>query len=105
MTGKRAHLFRPPRGMFDGSVISIAGEEGYKTILWSICADHHDAPTPEMMAQRVLKHVGPGSIILAHDGSFNSRWKDVVATGLIIEGLKKRGYKFATVPELLSMGD
>ena len=102
-TGSRAHLFRPPKGLVDGSVFTIANEEGYKTILWSVCADHHDAPTPELMAQRVFKHVRRGGIILAHDGSFAIRWKDVAATPLIIEGLKKRGYRFVTIPELLKM--
>jgi peptidoglycan/xylan/chitin deacetylase (PgdA/CDA1 family) len=103
LTGGRAHLFRPPRGLVDGSVFTIANEEGYKTILWTVCADHHDAPTPELMAQRVLRHARPGAIILAHDGSFPTRWKDVAATPLLIEGLRKRGYRFVTVPQLLKM--
>jgi len=103
-TGNRAHLFRPPCGLVDGTVITIASEEGYKTILWSISADHHDAPTPRLMAQRVLKHIGPGGIILAHDGRFPMRWKDVAAAPMIIEALKKKGYRFVTVPELLEIG-
>ena len=103
MTGRRAHLFRPPRGLIDGTVFQIAEEEGYRTILWTVCADHHDAPTPEMMTQRVLKHVRPGGIVLAHDGTFCTRWKDVKATPLIIEGLRKRGYRFVTVPNLLRL--
>lgn len=103
LTGRRAHLFRPPKGLIDGAVFDIASEEGYRTILWTVCADHHDAPTPELMAQRVLKHIRPGAIILAHDGSFQSRWKDVAATPLIIEGLRKQGYRFVTIPELLKM--
>lgn len=101
MTGKRAYLFRPPRGLVDGMVFNIADEEGYTTVLWTVCADHHDAPTPEAMAKRVLQHIKPGAIILAHDGTFSSRWKDVAATPLIIQELQKRGYKFVTVPELL----
>ena len=28
LTGKRAHLFRPPRGLMDGEVLLIATEEG-----------------------------------------------------------------------------
>ncbi len=104
MTGKRTHLFRPPRGLIDGTVFNIAQEEGYRTILWTVCADHHDAPTPELMAERVFKHIRPGGIILAHDGTFNSRWKDVKATELIIVGMKKRGYRFVTMTELLKMG-
>ena len=104
MTGKRAYYFRPPRGLIDSTVFSIAQDEGYQTILWTVSADHHDAPTPELMAERVLKLSRPGGIILAHDGSFPTRWKDVAATPLIIERLRKQGYRFVTIPELLKMG-
>lgn len=102
-TGHRAYLFRPPKGLLDGDVLTIAQEEGYRTILWTVSADHHDAPTPELMAKRVVDRIRPGAIILAHDGTFSSRWKDVAATPLIIEALRKKGYRFVTVPELLSM--
>jgi peptidoglycan/xylan/chitin deacetylase (PgdA/CDA1 family) len=101
MTGRRTHLFRPPRGLVDSTVFTIAEEEGYRTILWTVSADHHDAPTPKLMAQRVLKHIRPGGIILAHDGRFCTRWKDVAATPMIIEELSKQGYQFLTIPELL----
>lgn len=100
-TGNRTLMFRPPRGLVDSSVARIADEEGYQTILWTVSADHHDAPTPRDMARRVDDLILPGGIILAHDGSFKSRWKDVAATPLIIAELKKEGYRFVTVPELL----
>jgi peptidoglycan/xylan/chitin deacetylase (PgdA/CDA1 family) len=103
MTGRRAHLFRPPRGLVDGTVFTIAEEEGYTTILWTVCADHHDAPTPELMAERVLKHIRPGGIVLAHDGRVCTRWKDVKATPIIIRELKRQGYRFVTIPELLRL--
>ncbi|MCE5197582.1 MAG: polysaccharide deacetylase family protein [Armatimonadota bacterium] len=103
MTGSRTYLFRPPRGLVDGTVFTVAEDEGYRTILWTVCADHHDAPTPQAMAIRVLHHMRPGGIILAHDGTFSSRWKDVEATPLIINELKEQGYRFVTVPELLDM--
>ena len=104
LTGRRAYLFRPPRGLMDGTVLSIAQEEGYRTILWTVCADHQDAPTPELMARRVLRHIRPGGIVLAHDGYRCARWKDVKATPLIIDELKKQGYRFVTVDELLAIG-
>jgi peptidoglycan-N-acetylglucosamine deacetylase len=104
MTGKQPHLFRPPLGLADGRIITLAEDRGYTTVLWSVCADHHDAPTPESMANRVIRRVRPGSIILAHDGRFETRWRDVVATEIIIKALKKRGYRFVTVEELINEG-
>lgn len=103
MTGKRAHLFRPPRGLINGSVLTIANEEGYKTILWTVCADHHDAPTPEDMARRVMRRIKPGAIVLAHDGMTGMRWRDVPATEEIIRQLQAKGYKFVTISELLRL--
>ena len=103
ITGKRSHLFRPPRGLVDSTVFMIAEEEGYPVILWTVSADHHDAPTPKDMAKRVLRLIRPGGIVLSHDGTACTRWKDVAATPMIIEELKKRGYRFVTIPELLKM--
>lgn len=104
LTGKGSLLFRPPHGLVDGTILQIANEEGYQTILWTVSADHDDAPTPQAMAQRVLQRIRPGGIILAHDGSEAYRWKDVAATPLIISALHKQGYRFVTVPELLALG-
>jgi Predicted xylanase/chitin deacetylase len=101
MTGKRAQLFRPPLGLVDSKIATVAREEGYHTILWTVCADHHDAPTPQLMAQRVLKVIRPGGIILIHDGRYPDRWRDVIATDIIVRSLLKRGYHFVTVPQLL----
>jgi peptidoglycan/xylan/chitin deacetylase (PgdA/CDA1 family) len=103
VTGQKAHLFRPPRGLVNGTVFMIAEEEGYPIILWTVSADHHDAPTPEAIAKRVAKRIRPGAIILAHDGTLYSRWKDVSATPLIIKELRKKGYSFVTIPELLRL--
>lgn len=101
VVGQHPHLFRPPRGLVNGTVLTVANDKDYKTVLWTVCADHHDAPTPDLMAKRVLSQIGPGGIVLAHDGSQDFRWKDVSATKIIIEALLKQGYKFVTLPELL----
>lgn len=103
VTGVRPKLFRPPRGFLNYKVLTLAQLEGYTLVFWTVSADHKDAPTPEAMAQRVFKLVHPGAIILMHDGRIPSRWKDVKALPLIIEGLQKRGYKFVTVSELFGL--
>jgi peptidoglycan/xylan/chitin deacetylase (PgdA/CDA1 family) len=102
-TGLPTALFRPPLGWIDSRVMTLTEARGYRTILWTVCADHHDAPEPKDMAARVLRYAQPGAIILLHDGEFPARWKDVAALPLIIAGLRRRGYRFATVPELLAL--
>jgi len=104
ITGMKTDLFRPPKGLVDGNLLSIAEQKGFKTILWTVCADNREAPTPELMAKRVTDRISPGAIILAHDGRYKSRWKDVAATPIIIERLIIAGYHFVTVPELIAAG-
>ncbi len=104
--GRRTHLFRPPKGLWDGDTFLAAAESGYRMILWSVALEHHAAKTPEEMAQRVLKKVRPGMIILAHDGEPChpvNRGKTMKALPLLVDGLLKEGYSFVTVPELLEL--
>lgn len=101
LTGKRPNLFRPPHGLINYQILGLARNRGCRTVLWSVCADNHTAPTPRMMADRVLRAVSPGCIILVHDGGTGIRWKDVQATRIIVESLIKNGYRFVTVTDLL----
>jgi peptidoglycan/xylan/chitin deacetylase (PgdA/CDA1 family) len=104
--GGRTHLFRPPKGRWDGDTFVAAAALGYRMILWSVALEHHDATTPEAMAQRVLNQVTPGMIILAHDGAPNGpvdRSKTMRALPLLVDGLRAEGYKLVTVPELMQM--
>ena len=103
VTGVRPKLFRPPRGYLNYRIHTAAQLCGFTVVLWTVSTDHHDAPTPEAMARRVFKLVHSGAIILMHDGRIQTRWKDVKALPLILDGLRKRGYSFVTVSELLSL--
>lgn len=107
LTGQKARgtdaIFRPPRGLHNQKVLDIARKEGYQTILWTVCGNNRLAPNPPLIARRVTARIAPGGIILLHDGSFDSRWKDVEATQLIVATLLKKGYRFVTVPQLLAM--
>jgi len=106
-TRQSPRLLRPPWGMYSQQVCRFARQEGYHIVLWTVCVEHHDTPTPEAMAQRVLKKARPGGIILAHDGSTGEkidRSRTVQSLPLIIEGLQKKGYRFVTVPDLMKEG-
>lgn len=100
-TGKRPFFFRPPRGFLNLRVVQIAKKSGYEVVLWSVCGDRRKIKDSRAMARRVVKKIRPGDIILLHDGTSDSRWKDVEATQYIIEVLLKKGYQFVTVPQLI----
>jgi peptidoglycan/xylan/chitin deacetylase (PgdA/CDA1 family) len=102
ITGKRATLFRPPKGFYDRRALQMLSGLDLQPILWALTVEHKACATPEDMAQRVMQKIEPGEILLAHDGRLN-REKTVEAMPLIIDGLKSRGYRFVTVPEMLEL--
>lgn len=104
--GERTHLFRPPKGLWDGDVFATAREFGYRMILWTLALEHHSAKTPEAMARRAIDRVRPGMIILAHDGEpchRVDRSKTLMALPKLVDGLQRKGYRFVTIPELLEL--
>ena len=100
LTNKRPVYFRPPKRLFTNETVDIAEANGYQTILWSICVEHHACKTVDDMANRVIKAAKPGTIILTHDGRLD-RSRSVEALPLIIEGYQKKGYRFVRLDELL----
>ncbi len=116
-TGRRSHIMRPPYGGRDWLVLDEVRKLGYTPVMWSVpLANDWEYPPPSVIAERVLRYAGDGSIIDLHDGNQGllcntshlaphvcDRGADVEATRLIIEALKRRGYRFVTIPELLRL--
>ncbi len=92
-------LFRPPFGARNERVRAIAAEEGYLTIYWTI--DSWDSVkkdiTPQMIADRVMRHMQPGAIVLMHCGSHAT----AQALPQLLNALEAQGYRVVTVSELL----
>jgi len=69
--------------------------------MWSADSlDWHTAT--QSLMENVMRQANSGGIVLMHDGGGN-RSKTVEALPKIIAKLKKEGYTFVTVPELLEM--
>lgn len=96
----KSHLFRPPRGEWNPTIYREARRDGDDIILWSVALEHHEAHTPRAMADRTLRLIRPGGIVLLHDGG-TSREATLQALPLLLDGLRKRGYRCVTIPELL----
>ena len=113
-----SHIMRPPFGGRDWLVLDEVRKLGYTPVMWSVpLANDWEYPPPTVIAARVLRYVGDGSIIDLHDGNAGllcapthlaphvcDRSADVEATRLIVEELKRQGYRFVTIPELLRLG-
>lgn len=114
-SGVHTRLLRPPFGARDFAVLDQAKRLGYTVVMWSVpLPNDWDRPGGATIAQRVLDHVGDGSIIVLHDGNRGivcrpgspaalcDRSQDVAATRLIVERLRARGFRFVTVPQLIA---
>jgi peptidoglycan/xylan/chitin deacetylase (PgdA/CDA1 family) len=93
-------LFRPPGGAVNSSVVTAAGEAGLKTIVWDVDPADWTNPGSGAVYSRIVDAAQPGSIILMHDGG-GDRSGTLAALPAIIDTLRSRGYRFATVSELL----
>jgi peptidoglycan-N-acetylglucosamine deacetylase len=93
-------LFRPPGGGVNGSVIATAASLGMRTITWDVDPTDWSNPGSGAVYSRVVGAARPGSIILMHDGG-GYRGGTLAALPSIIDTLRARGYRFATVSDLL----
>ena len=96
----RPRLFRPPEGKCPENVLRVAAEMDYEVILWTVdTRDWAHTPT-DVIVKTVLDGTESGSIILCHDfvGGV-SPTPDALRK--FIPELKRNGYKFVTVSELL----
>lgn len=113
----RTRLMRPPFGARDWLVMQAVRSLGYTVVMWDVPLPRDwEDPAPATIAQRVLPYVGDGAIIVLHDGNRGlicgraraarqpcDRTNDIEATDLIVRALKRRGYRFVTIPQLASL--
>lgn len=103
LTGIETTIFRPPGGVEDNGLVDYVHKKDYINVMWS--SDSKDwYASANSIKNNVLKSAKPGRIVLLHDGGGN-RIETVKALPEIIAELKKQGYRFVTIPELLEMAD
>jgi chitin deacetylase len=92
--------FRPPYGKRLLGLPWYLARTNRTTVLWTLEPDtwHRSA---DLMVEHVLDNVRPGSIILLHV-DVGSRVEERRALPRIIEGLRAKGYEFATVSQLMA---
>jgi peptidoglycan-N-acetylglucosamine deacetylase len=102
VTGYTPCVFRPPYGANSSLLVGQARSLGLDTILWDVDPRDWARPGSGAIYSNVVGNTRPGSIILSHDGG-GPREQTLAAYQSIIPALKRRGYRFATVPELLGL--
>ncbi len=100
-------LFRPPFGAlaWHSRGADELRQDGWTTVDWSIDPKDWKRLGARAIAQRVIRHLGPGAIILLHDGAPDGQNADrsqtVAALRLILAALQERGLQAVTLPQLL----
>ena len=97
-TGIRPKLMRPPFGAITKNQSAwIEKEYGYRITWWDVDPRDWKDRDPEIVARRILSDARAGSIILCHDIHTST----IDAMPKVFDDLLRRGFKFATVSELL----
>ena len=96
----KARLIRTPNGDFDKRVLTTLHRMGYTVIQWNTDSLDWMNPGVENIKQRVLTRAVPGDIILMH--ASDSCKQTHLALPAIIDGLRTKGFHFATVSELIA---
>jgi peptidoglycan/xylan/chitin deacetylase (PgdA/CDA1 family) len=96
-------FWRPPYGSYDPRILGIAQSYSLTTIIWDDDSVDYSRPGPAHIAATVLSEAHPGAVILMHDGPAR-REQTLAALPIILAGLKARGLRPVTLPQLLADG-
>ena len=100
-TGIAPRFFRPPYGATGPAVNRLGRSLGLVPILWSVDSRDWQLPGTRAIVRRVLANVGPGSIVLLHDGGGDRR-ETLRALPAILRALEKRHLQPVTLSKLLA---
>lgn len=107
--GRQTHLFRSPYGedsepetQDQVRPMEVLGRQGYVFVGMRIDPNDWKQPGVDAIVDEVVRQAetGEGNVVLLHD-SGGDRTQTVAALPRIIAALREKGYRFATVSELL----
>lgn len=99
-TGKPvAQVFRFPYGKYSMRLLDLVSEKGYTSVFWSTAMRDWEprAGGAEEPYNDIMNGLHEGNIILMHQGSE----ENIAALDRIIKDVKKEGYSFGTLDELM----
>ena len=106
-SGVKPKLFRPPYGFWTPWMLRTAEKLGFTIIIWdNMTNDWESSKEADGISNAILRRTKPGAIIVLHDGRDTRQGYDrtslLQALPIIIASLKRQGYQFVTVPQLIS---
>ncbi|GEB77162.1 delta-lactam-biosynthetic de-N-acetylase [Sporolactobacillus inulinus] len=102
LTGQtEMNYLRPPRGTFSERSLKLGHDEGYINVFWSAAYrdwlrdEQHGA---DYAYDHIMKRMHPGAVILLHTVSKDN----AEALPKVIHDLKKQGYRFRSLDDLMA---
>lgn len=97
ITGESTKLFRPPFGDYNSNVVRTIRETGHFCVQWDVDSLDWTNPGEDFIYERIMGSIGNGSIILFH----NNAEQTPKVLDKLIKDIKKQGYEFVTISELI----
>ena len=107
ITGFTTKYFRPPKAWLRQTIKKKVKSMGYETVLWSLNSKDWVSFNHKSIARYISKNIKNGDILLFHDsGSVTSteggsRVQTVKTISLLARTLRKQGFEFITIEELI----
>lgn len=101
ITGAEVKFFRAPYGEYNNTLLKMLGEKDIKCIQWTEDSLDWKGLSGKEIAERILKSVKSGSIILCHNNSDHI----LDALPLVLLGLKNKGLTSVRMDELVIGSD
>jgi peptidoglycan/xylan/chitin deacetylase (PgdA/CDA1 family) len=105
VTGAVPRMFRAPHGYRSPFVFRAVRPFGYRVMGWTFGVWDTARPGPAEIRRRMLAKLGPGAILLLHDGDGydprGDRRQTAEALPGIIDDVRAAGYEFRPLTELL----
>ncbi len=94
----QSNLFRPPYGRLKSNQAKTLISHGYEIVMWTLLSSDYDEQlSKEKCAERLLKKIRPGAIVLFHDSDKAKRNMIYALERLLYEGTRQ-GYRFEALP-------
>ena len=86
---------------------TVGTQNGYKVVNWNVDSLDWKGLSKEEVTSNILSAVGPGSIVLQHAGGGvgSDLTGTIEALPDIITELRRKGYSFVTLPEMLGVSE
>jgi len=100
VAGERPKLFRPPVGLTNPRVFRVAAELGLTVVGWTVRGLDTRRGAPAKVAERIVRRLRPGAIIMLHDGGVTDGVV-VPVMELLLAELDRQGYRAERLDELM----